>query len=101
MNLIDFTSSAASLLPPAIALTMAILTRRVLLSLGFGILLGAFLLADFSLSGALSYTSSTVVGVFVSDGGLNWDSLFILLFLVLLGMMTALLTLSGWHLCVC
>lgn len=95
MNLIDFTSSAASLLPPAVALTMAILTRRVLLSLGVGIILGALLLTDFSITGTVSYTSSTVLGVFVSDGGLNWDSLFILLFLILLGMMTALLTLSG------
>ncbi|WP_105902793.1 Na+/H+ antiporter NhaC family protein [Vibrio gangliei] len=95
MNLIDFTSSAASLLPPALALTMAIITRRVLLSLGLGIILGALLLTDFSLLDTLSYTSSTVVGVFISDGGLNWDSIFILLFLILLGMMTALLTLSG------
>lgn len=95
MNLIDFTSSAASLLPPAIALTMAIITRRVLLSLGLGIILGALLLTGFSFIDTISYTSSTVLGVFVSDGGLNWDSLFILIFLVLLGMMTALLTLSG------
>lgn len=95
MNLIDYTSSAAALLPPALALTMAVLTRRVLLSLGLGILLGALLLTNFSLLDTVSYTSSTVIGVFASDGQLNWGSIFILLFLILLGMMTALLTLSG------
>ncbi|MFV0575119.1 MAG: Na+/H+ antiporter NhaC family protein [Vibrio sp.] len=95
MNLIDFTSSAASLLPPALALTMAILTRRVLLSLGLGIVLGAVLLTDYSVMNSLSYIASTVLGVFYSDNALNWDSIFIIFFLILLGMMTALLTLSG------
>lgn len=95
MNLIDFTSSAQSLLPPVIALSLAILTRRVLLSLGVGILFGGLLLTDFSFTDTLVYVKNTVVNVFVSDGGLNWGSIYILLFLVLLGMTTALLTLSG------
>lgn len=95
MNLIDFTTSPESLLPPIIALTLAILTRRVLLSLGVGILFGALLLTGFSFESTVSYITNTVVGVFVSDSSLNWDSIFILLFLVLLGMTTALLTLSG------
>ncbi|OEF24213.1 Na+/H+ antiporter NhaC family protein [Vibrio rumoiensis] len=95
MNLIDFTSSPESLLPPVIALTMAILTRRVLLSLGVGILFGGLLLTGFSFGNTVDYISATVLGVFVSDGSLNWDSIFILLFLILLGMTTALLTLSG------
>jgi tetracycline resistance efflux pump len=47
MNLVDFSHSALSLLPPLIALGLAIVTRRVLVSLGIGILIGAFLLLDY------------------------------------------------------
>ncbi|WP_117234322.1 Na+/H+ antiporter NhaC family protein [Vibrio maerlii] len=95
MNLIDFASSPISLLPPVVALTLAIVTRRVLVSLGVGILLGAILLADYSIGGALSYTFEKVSGVFIEDGGINSWNMSIVGFLLLLGMMTALLTLSG------
>ena len=47
MNLIDFAHSPVSLLPPIVALTLAILTRRVLVSLGVGIVLGAVTLQKF------------------------------------------------------
>ncbi|MGD8109129.1 Na+/H+ antiporter NhaC family protein [Vibrio sp. TRT 17S01] len=95
MNLIDFASSPYSLLPPLVALSLAIITRRVLLSLGVGITLGAVLLNDYSFTHSLSYISSTVSSVFVEDGGLNTWNMSIVGFLLLLGMMTALLTLSG------
>ncbi|WP_245869621.1 Na+/H+ antiporter NhaC family protein, partial [Vibrio fujianensis] len=95
MNVIDFASSPLSVLPPLIALTLAIVTRRVLVSLGVGILLGAMLLADFSLSGATHYTATQVTSVFFKEGGLNTWNMSIVGFLILLGMMTALLTLSG------
>ncbi len=42
MNLIDFSSSPISLLPALIALSLAIISRHVVASLGIGILLGAF-----------------------------------------------------------
>lgn len=95
MNLIDFASSPLSLLPPIVALSLAILTRRVLVSLGVGIVLGAVLLNDYSVGGALSYVGSTVSSVFIEDGGINTWNMSIVGFLLLLGMMTALLTLSG------
>ncbi|WP_260258735.1 Na+/H+ antiporter NhaC family protein [Vibrio intestinalis] len=95
MNLIDFASSPLSLLPPIVALSLAIITRRVLISLGMGILLGAILLADYSVANAAGYIKTTVSSVFVEDGGLNMWNMSIVGFLLLLGMMTALLTLSG------
>ncbi|MCG3736001.1 Na+/H+ antiporter NhaC family protein [Vibrio cincinnatiensis] len=95
MNVIDFASSPLSVLPPLIALTLAIVTRRVLLSLGVGIVLGALLLVDFSLSGAVRYVGSQVASVFVKEGSLNTWNMSIVGFLLLLGMMTAILTLSG------
>ncbi|QSA19862.1 Na+/H+ antiporter, partial [Vibrio furnissii] len=69
MNLIDFASSPLSILPPLVALSLAIITRKVLVSLGVGILLGALLLADYSVGGALSYVGTKVSNVFIEDGG--------------------------------
>ena len=71
MNLIDFASSPLSLLPPIVALSLAIITRRVLVSLGVGIVLGAILLNDYSFGSALGYVGSTVSSVFIEDGGIN------------------------------
>ncbi|GAJ75874.1 LOW QUALITY PROTEIN: Na+/H+ antiporter [Vibrio sp. JCM 18905] len=95
MNLIDFSSSPVSLLPPIVALTLAILTRRVLVSLGVGIVLGAVLLNSWSIGDTVSYVSSQVSSVFIEDGGINTWNMSIVGFLILLGMTTALLTLSG------
>lgn len=95
MNLIEFATSPLSLLPPIMALGLAILTRRVLLSLGIGIVVGAFLLADYSIGKTITYIITTVKGVFIEDGGINTWNMSIVAFLLLLGMMTALLTLSG------
>lgn len=107
MNLLDFASSPLSLLPPLVALGLAIITRRVLISLGMGILLGGLLITDYSLSESFKYiwdkvygvvieTNETVIdGVKVEEASLNSWNMSIIAFLLLLGMMTALLTLSG------
>ncbi|WP_273857349.1 Na+/H+ antiporter NhaC family protein [Photobacterium sp. GSS17] len=95
MNIVDFSHSAVSVLPPLVALGLAIATRRVLLSLGVGILLGALLLNDYSVTGMAGYIGNTVKGLFIEDGGINTWNMSIVAFLVLLGMTTALLTLSG------
>ena len=95
MNLVDFALSPLSVLPPVVALGLAIITRRVLLSLGVGIIFGSLLLSDYSIGNALGYIGTTVKGVFVEDGTINSWNMSIVAFLILLGMMTALLTLSG------
>ncbi|BDU36651.1 Na+/H+ antiporter NhaC family protein [Vibrio nigripulchritudo] len=107
MNLLDFASSPLSLLPPLVALGLAIITRRVLISLGMGILLGGLLITDYSLYESFKYiwdkvygvvieTNETVIdGVKVEEASLNSWNMSIIAFLLLLGMMTALLTLSG------
>jgi len=95
MSLIDFSASGLSIVPAAVALGLAIITRRVLLSLGIGIILGALLLADFSVLSSATYIYSTVQGVIIEDGGINTWNMSIVAFLLLLGMMTAVLTLSG------
>lgn len=95
MNALDFSTSALSLLPPLVALALAILTRKVLVSLGVGIVLGAILLNHYSPVGSVSYIGEKVFAVFIDDGSLNSWNMSIVGFLLLLGMMTALLTLSG------
>ena len=95
MNIVDFSHSSISLLPPLVALALAVLTRKVLVSLGVGVVLGALLLTDFSAGATADYLLTTVKGVFIEDGAINSWNMSIVVFLVLLGMMTALLTLSG------
>jgi len=65
MSLIDFSASMLSILPAAVALGLAIITRRVLISLGIGIILGALLLVDYSIVDAGKYIFSTVKSVVV------------------------------------
>lgn len=95
MELVNYSDSILSIVPPLVALGLAIFTRRVLLSLGIGILLGAFLLNDYSLTSTFSYIITTVKGLFIDDGAINSWNMSIVAFLILLGMITALLTLSG------
>ncbi|MGI2259560.1 Na+/H+ antiporter NhaC family protein [Shewanella sp. GXUN23E] len=95
MTVISYADSAFSLLPPVVAILLAILTRRVLLSLGVGILLGSLLLTQFNISDTALYLGDRVTKLFWDDGALNSWNVYILGFLILLGMITALITVSG------
>jgi len=95
MTLIDFAASPLSLLPALLALSLAVVTRKVLLSLGFGVILGALLLTDFSVGDTATYVYEKVKGVVIADDGINTWNMSIVSFLLLLGMITALITLSG------
>nr|WP_160054023.1 Na+/H+ antiporter NhaC family protein [Shewanella litoralis] len=95
MMIISYADSALSVLPPLVAITLAILTRKVLLSLGVGILLGALLLTDFSMIGSGEYLANTVSQLVWKDAALNSWNVYILGFLIVLGMITALITVSG------
>ncbi|WGE34438.1 Na+/H+ antiporter NhaC family protein [Actinobacillus genomosp. 1] len=94
MNLIDYSSSLLSVIPASLALLLAILTRRVLLSLGIGILVGAFMLSATFADGFV-YLKNIVVGLVYSDGEYSFGKVQILIFLLLLGVFTSLLTYSG------
>lgn len=93
-----------SIIPPIIALLMVILTRRVLLSLGVGIVSAAFVLHGNILKndGVGAWLKEIVLtiwnsikAVFVSDGALNTWNVYIILFLFLLGIITAFISISG------
>lgn len=83
-----------SILPPIIAIVMVLLTRRVLLSLGIGILSGALILTSFAPVEAAKELFHSFAITFW-DGGFNAYNVFIILFLLLLGIITAFVSLSG------
>lgn len=95
MTLADFSTSIWSILPPLLALSLAIVTRRVLLSLSAGIIVGALMLNNGSVYNSGSYILSNVTSIVYADGGINYDYVNIIIFLFLLGIITALLTISG------
>lgn len=95
MELIDYSTSIWSVVPPILALLLAIGTRRVILSLSVGIIVGALMLADFNISHTLMYLKNNIISLAYSDNALNSNNINIVLFLFLLGILTALLTVSG------
>ena len=97
MNLVDYSSSLWSVVPALIALLLAIATRRVLISLSLGIIVGALMLSDGNVLDAVLYLKNSVVSLLYKGGeeGFNSNNINIILFLVLLGILTSLLSVSG------
>ncbi|WP_096190059.1 Na+/H+ antiporter NhaC family protein [Evansella halocellulosilytica] len=87
-----------SLLPPILALLMVIITKRVLLSLGIGIIVGALMVNQSEeqfINETFSQIITIVTNIFVVDDGINTWEFYILLFLLTLGMIAALITMTG------
>ncbi|WP_050616277.1 Na+/H+ antiporter NhaC family protein [Bacillus testis] len=84
-----------TLIPPILALVMVLLTRRVILSLAVGSISAALLLADFQPTKALSIIGNTMIDLFISEGTLNTSKVYLLFFLLILGCITAFVTISG------
>lgn len=84
-----------SLLPPIFAIAMVLLTRRVLLSLGVGIVASAFFIASFNISESFNLVWISFKDVFVEEAALNTGKVFLLLFVLLLGVLTAFVNMMG------
>src|SRR5690625_5103509 len=84
-----------SIIPALVMLVLVIVTKRVLLSLGIGIILGAFFIHEFAIINALKEIWLVFYETFVDAGEPNWSNILLILFLLLLGIMTALLQASG------
>ena len=87
----NYYSTAMALAPPVIAIVLALVTKEVYSSLFVGVLSGALLYTNFDIIGA--------VDAIVNDGlianiGDSWNA-GILIFLVLLGIMVALVNAAG------
>ena len=84
-----------SIIPALIMLVLVIVTKKVLLSLGVGIVLGAFFIHDFHILNSLQEVWLVFYEIFVSEGKPNYGNIFLIVFLLLLGIMTAFLQASG------
>lgn len=94
-ELANYADSAASILPPVLAILLAVATRKIITSLMLGIVVGALMLNDFALGSSISYIFHQFLTQFWVDGHLNDSKVYLFGFLVLLGIMTALITTSG------
>ncbi|KIL42642.1 Na+/H+ antiporter NhaC family protein [Jeotgalibacillus soli] len=97
-----------SIIPPIIAILMVLLTRRVLLSLGAGIVSAALLVTGFNFFQASGDELSTLESLWLTFSGVFWSygsdgapgelnlwNIFIILFLLILGVITAFINVSG------
>ncbi len=91
------TGTWISIIPPIIAIVMVLATRRVLLSLGSGIVVAAILVASFAPGESLVvlWESITVSFWDWESSALNSDNINIMLFILFLGVITAFVSLSG------
>ncbi len=86
----NFVGTAWSLLPPIIAIALALITKEVYLSLFIGIVSGALLYTNFSPIGATNAIFDMMSEKLGDTGNIG-----ILIFLVFLGVMVALMTKAG------
>jgi len=87
----NYYSTLMALAPPVIAIVLALVTKEVYSSLFIGILSGALLYSNFNLIGAVD---AIVNDGLIANVGDSWNA-GILIFLVLLGIMVALVNVAG------
>ena len=74
---------------------LVVATRNVLLSLGLGVLTAALLIEQFSLTGTLGQVLGAFGDIFWVDGAVNTTKVYILIFTLMLGVITAFIMMSG------
>ena len=84
-----------SLIPPLITLILVLLTRRVDLSLGVGIITSAIVITQGNVGEMVAKIWQTFIDLIIEDGWLNTWSAYILIFLALLGIMSSFMSMSG------
>ncbi len=87
----SFFNTPMSLLPPVIAIALALITKEVYSSLFIGILVGGLLYSNFSFEGTVLHAFSDGIVASLSDG----YNVGILIFLVILGVMVCLMNKAG------
>lgn len=74
---------------------LVLLTRKVVLSLGAGIIAAGFLIGNFGLVSSLTAVGQAALGLVWEDGGINWYTILIVSFLFMLGILTSVIMMSG------
>ncbi|RDU70980.1 Na+/H+ antiporter NhaC family protein [Helicobacter brantae] len=93
-------NSSLSLLVPIVVIALVLLTKRVVLSLFVGIVLGGVILHYQEPLGILSYVYEKISSVFYeysSESGVSlvWDSIYVFLFTLFLGILSQVVLVSG------
>ncbi|MCO1659364.1 Na+/H+ antiporter NhaC family protein [Pseudonocardia humida] len=86
--------SLLSLLPPLVTIVCAIATRRILISLALGIVLGALLYAEGNVLTAAGFVLDVAAGLVIDDGMVA-EEMYILGVVLLLGVLTSFIHVSG------
>ena len=86
-----FQQTAWSLLPPVIAIALALITKEVYSSLFIGILTGGLLYSNFSFEGTVTHVFNDGIAAVLADS----YNVGILVFLVILGALVALMNKAG------
>ncbi len=84
-----------TLVPPLLAIGLVVATRKVLLSLGLGVVTAALLIEGFSPWDTTKQVVGAFGDLFYIDGGVNTTKVYILIFTLMLGVITAFITMSG------
>ncbi len=97
MLITTLSASWLSLLPPLVSIVLAVITRKVKLSLLAGTVVGALLVTNYSVVDAVSFIGNKSGGLFWlrNVNSLNIDKVSILAFLLLLGGLYSLINFSG------
>src|SRR5919107_6195013 len=86
--------SILSLLPPVVTIGLAIATRRILLALGIGVVLGALMYSQWNILDSVSFIAEVAGGLIIAEGAIA-EEVYILAFVVLLGVLTSFIYISG------
>ncbi|BDZ64165.1 Na+/H+ antiporter NhaC family protein [Agromyces mangrovi Wang et al. 2018] len=89
------TAPWLTLVPPVIAILLAIITKKVMLSLGAGVVAAALLIAAFNPLETLRLVWESFAEIFWVDGGVNTWYVYILVFTLALGVIAAFIMMSG------
>ncbi|SDR80781.1 Na+/H+ antiporter NhaC [Paraoerskovia marina] len=84
-----------TLLPPVVAIVLVVLTKKVLVSLGAGVVTAAFLVADGNVLETLRLIWESFAAIFWADGAVNTWYVYILAFVLMLGVIAAFIMMSG------
>lgn len=84
-----------TILPPVLAIVLVLTTKRVLLSLGSGVVASAFLVANSNPIETLRLVWDAFRVIFWDEGAVNSYYVFILVFTLTLGIIAALIMMSG------
>lgn len=86
--------SPLSLIPPIVLIALAIATKRIFLSLGVGILLGALLYSGWNPLATVSLLAEIAGGLVYAEGAVT-EEMYILAFILMLGVVISFIYISG------